>query len=229
MRKVKYMLDNFLGYFLKLFFVINPHIVVPFFLSCTQNYTNSERKITAIKMTLYGLLIGLLFAAFGKTLLTTLGISISAFRIGGGLLLAVAAWGLLYSDNTPKNTETIDETARVDISLSPLAFPMFIGPATLTTLVGMIFEAKPLGVTEQILVVVTMCLIILLTYILTLFGNSIVRFLGRGGAIILQKLGGILLIAMSIEMISGGAKAYFFTPADNPPAKSIQKDIDTEK
>lgn len=163
-----------------------------------------------IKMCLYGLFLGLSFAIAGNFFLSSLGVTVPAFRIGGGLLLGVAAWGLLYSSPTPPTKETSPEHAlRSDISLCPLAFPMFIGPATLTTLIGMIQEAQTISDFEPVLVIGAMIFIILLTYILILFGGTIVKILGRNGAIILEKIGGILLIAMSIEMISGGIKAYF--------------------
>ncbi|MDR0633322.1 MAG: MarC family protein [Holosporales bacterium] len=204
------MSNCFVKYLIKLFFVVNPHIVVPFVLSCTQNYTNSERRATALKMCLFGLCLGVAFALCGNALLASVGISIPAFRIGGGILLAVAAWGLLYSNNTASSDSgAVESTLRVDISICPLAFPMLVGPATLTTLIGMIIESKAPGGGGEVLVLLALALIVGLTYVLTLFGSGLLRLLGRNGAIILEKLGGILLIAMSIEMLAGGIKAYF--------------------
>lgn len=200
------MLENLSGYLLKLFFVVNPHLVVPFFLSYTQNYTNSERKKVGKKMCLYGLFLALSFAIFGEMILNLLGVSRPAFRIGGGLLLGVAAWNLLYGKNSPDGSES-NVASNADISLCPLAFPMFIGPATITTMMGMLQDAK--GLQDQALVVFTVFLIILGTYILLLFGTAIMKVLGRSGSVILEKVGGILLIVMCIEMIFGGARTFF--------------------
>jgi multiple antibiotic resistance protein len=198
------------SYFLKLFVVVNPHIVVPFFFSCTQNYTSYERKAVGLKMCFYGLLLGLSFALFGVKLLSALGISHTALRAGGGLLLGVAAWGLLYSERKEPAEGTEPEQAiRQDISLCPLAFPMFIGPATITTLVGMMHEAESAGKEHVFLVLTALVSLIALTYVLIICGSGFMKLLGHKGSIILEKIAGILLIALSGEMILGSIKKFF--------------------
>jgi multiple antibiotic resistance protein len=206
------MFENVSSYFVKLFFVLNPHIVVPFFLSCTQNYTSSERKIVGAKMCIYAFALGLVFCVLGNKVLDALGISKAAFKAGGGLLLAKAAWGMLYSKPTPPSEGTSPEISmRSDIALCPLAFPMLVGPATLTTIVGMIKDAEAIGFVEQGLIVATMGVIIAITYVCLLGGGTIMKILGKNGPVILEKAGGILLIGMSIEMICWGLKLYFFS------------------
>jgi multiple antibiotic resistance protein len=205
------MFENVVSYFVKLFFVLNPHIVVPFFLSCTQNYTSAERKIVGAKMCIYAFGLGLVFCVLGNSILDSLGISKAAFKAGGGLLLGRAAWGMLYSKpKAPSEGTSPEISMRSDISLCPLAFPMLVGPATLTTIVGMIKDAEAIGIVEQGLIVATLALIIGITYICVLGGGTLMRILGKSGPVILEKAGGILLIGMSIEMICFGVKLYFF-------------------
>jgi multiple antibiotic resistance protein len=193
---------------IKLFFVINPHIVVPFFLSLTQHYTNAERRATAAKMCVYGLGLGLLFIFCGNGLLNMLGVTLPAFRICGGFLLGVSGYGLLYSkdDGGASNAEG---GVRNDVSLCPLAFPMFVGPATLTTLVGMVQDAKGIGGGADFMVIFAFIMIVALTYVLNLCGNGFVRILGRSGLMLLGKIGGILIMAIAVQMVVGGAKAFF--------------------
>jgi small neutral amino acid transporter SnatA (MarC family) len=73
----------------------------------------------------------------------------------------------------------------------------------------MIIEAREPDGGGEFWVLLALALIIGLTYVLTLCGSGLLRLLGRNGAIILEKLGGILLIAMAVEMFAGGTKAYF--------------------
>lgn len=202
--------SNFLYDVLKLFFVINPHIIVPFFLSCTQNYTNSERDAMGRRMCLYGLGLGLAFGLGGNAVLQSLGVSIPAFRMSGGVLLAVAAWGLLYSDPSPSNASPAEVNPHADISLCPLAFPMFVGPATITKIISMVQQSREGGLLETSAVFAALVFLIIVTYLFITFGSSLVRLLGHSGLVILQKVAGILLIAMSLEMIAGGAKDYFW-------------------
>lgn len=204
------MFENFGGYIVKLFFVLNPHLVVPFFLSATQNYTNSERKSIGLKMCLYAAALGLFFVLAGEKLLESLGVTLPIFRVGGGLLLGVAAWHMLYDQDDPRSDPASSSLTRADISLCPMAFPMLAGPATLTTLVGMAIEAKSVSLMESILVVAAFLLIIGITYALTLCGNGLMKLLGKSGGTILQKVGGILIIAMSLQMMAGGIKAFFW-------------------
>lgn len=203
--------SGFVGYLFKFFFVLNPHIVVPFFFSCTQNYTQSERRTLAVRMTLFGLGLGILFAAFGTHVLGLVGVDIPAFRIGGGILLMVAAWNMLYGDssNGAASNEEPTQTHHMDISLCPLAFPMLVGPATLTTLVGMVNEAKSVSFIEPFLVTLAMVTIIGINYALILFGAPLFKLLGKSGGLILEKVSGILLVSMAIQMICGGIKSFF--------------------
>jgi multiple antibiotic resistance protein len=165
------------------------------------------------KMCTYGFFFGLTFIFCGTTIFDIIGVTVPAFRIGGGLLLAVAAWGLLYSsEETAVDKQLEGDVTRSDISLCPLAFPMFIGPATLTTLVGMTVDnAGGSTLNDRLLVLLALSIIIFATYLLAVFGNSVIRLLGKGGSVILAKVGGILLIAMSAQMIGGGIKDFFFT------------------
>ncbi|GHS92868.1 UPF0056 membrane protein [Alphaproteobacteria bacterium] len=204
------MFEEFGSYVIVLFFVINPQIILPFFLSCTQTYTDSERKRTALKMCVYGLSFGVAFSALGSLLLGALGISAAAFRVGGGILLGVAAWGLLYSGpKAPSDEASPEQALHHDISLCPLAFPMFVGPATLTTLVRLVEDSKKISAVEPFLVVGAMALIVAVTYILISFSSFFLKLLGKNGTVILEKVSGIFLIAMAAEMIIGGLKVYF--------------------
>jgi multiple antibiotic resistance protein len=204
--------ENVGSYFIKLFFVLNPYLVIPFFLSCTQNFTNAERKIVGAKMCIYSLCLGVVFSLIGNTILSALGVSHASFKAGGGVLLGVAAWNMLYEKPSAPDATSPELAMRSDISLCPLAFPMLVGPATLTTIVGMVKDAEKIGVFEQGLVIATLAFIIGLTYLGVLCGGTVVRILGKNGGMILQKVGGILLVGMSIEMIAYGMKMFYVLP-----------------
>ncbi|MDR0625423.1 MAG: MarC family protein [Holosporales bacterium] len=205
------MLESFVPSLVKLFFVINPHIIVPFFFSLTQNYTNSERRSTAAKMSVYSFGLGMVFVFCGNGLIDALGVTLPAFRVCGGLLLAVAGWSLLYSKSDDKE-EASAGSSRSDASLCPLAFPMFVGPATLTTIVGMIQSAKEVGGGADLMVICAFCVLVVFVYLLCLYGSNLMRLLGKNGLVLLGKIGGILVMAMALQMILGGTKAFFGEP-----------------
>lgn len=206
------MFGSFGRHMVQIFFFVNPHIVLPLFLSMTQNYTSSERRTMGIKACIYALALGYGFAFGGGVLLDLLGVPVSLFRAGGGLLLGVTAWNLLYA--SPKKEGSSAEptsTVRADLSLSPLAFPLITGPATLTGIVTVVQTAAARnGVfVGYSTVLLEFSIVIGILYLCLVCGDFILKLLGRNGCLILEKLGGIILIAMSATMIFGGLKAFF--------------------
>lgn len=196
----------------KIFFFVNPHIILPLFLSMTQNYTNSERQSLGNKFCIYSLFLGYAFVFGGGFLLKALDIPIALFTVGGGILLGVAAWGILYSqDSTEVHPDESPSTVRSDPSLSPLAFPITTGPATLTGLVAMAQSPASTqgGIMAYSSVLLAFTIVIGIVYLFVRCGDFIIRALGKNGCLILSKVGGILLIAMSTTMICGGLKAFF--------------------
>lgn len=192
----------------KLFFMVNPHIGLPIFLSMTQNYTSSERRNLATKACLYALCLGFGFVFGGGALLKALEVPVSLFGVGGGFLLGVAAWGMLYP-SPKKTTNNSEEQLRGDPSLSPLAFPLITGPATLTALVSMAQSGEGASMAGYASVLLAFTIIMAITYAFFLSGGVILKFLGKNGCLILEKLGGIVLVALSATMIFGGLKTFF--------------------
>ncbi|MDR3285229.1 MAG: MarC family protein [Holosporales bacterium] len=216
------MFTNLSAYLIKLFFVINPHLSVPLFMCLTQKYTEQERKIAAIKTGIFSFCFGVLFIFCGNPLLSALGISFPVFRIAGGFLVGVAGWGLLYSnDDEPKQDSSCP--TKSDITICPLTFPMLIGPATLITCASLMQEAKVLTGNFDYTLLLALGLLLILTCMMFLCGSIIMRFLGKNGGIILSKVGGILVVAIAIQMIVSGAKAAFMEQPQAPISQTVNQ------
>ncbi len=132
------MTEQLIRIFVVFFVVIEPISLVPLFGALSRSGTKSYRRVMAVKSVLLSAGIFLLFALTGELLLRTLGITIEAFRIAGGLLLFMVALDMVFARQSGLRSATVREQDearhREDISVFPLAFPLIAGPGSLATL-----------------------------------------------------------------------------------------------
>jgi multiple antibiotic resistance protein len=121
-----------------LFVIVDPIAAVPAFLAMTARQTVAERLYTARTACLVaiGLLIG--FALIGQTVFRILGITMQAFQVAAGVVLALVAVDMLRAQRSAVQ-ETAAETAaglgKNDVAITPLAMPMLAGPGALSTVI----------------------------------------------------------------------------------------------
>ena len=145
----------------------------------------------------------------GQWLLTTLGISLPAFRIAGGLLLFSIASEMVFGVRTERQTRTAEQALEEhvrNIAVFPLAFPLLAGPGAITATVLLAGQAagRPLMLAALIAVIIGVCGSCLGIFLLaTRVGN----FLGHTGNAVLQRLLGVLLAAMAVQFVIDGVRA----------------------
>ena len=155
----------------------------------------------------------LIFALIGDWLLTTLGITLPAFKIAGGVLLFLIAIDMVFARQSGGRSATGREQEEArhkeDISVFPLAFPLIAGPGALATVLLMVSEARGnplffLGLIGVLLVVLLLVLICLL------LAGRLMRLMGETGANVMGRLFGVILAALAVQFIMDGLKAGFF-------------------
>ncbi|WP_456472330.1 MarC family protein [Methanocaldococcus sp.] len=190
--------------FTSIFSILNPFGAIPIFISLTENYPEKERLLIAKKTVVYALSILLAFALFGEYILKFFGISIDAFKVGGGILLMLIALDMARGRQESKiQKKEIKEAYEVDeIALMPLATPLLAGPGSITAVMVAMTEAPSFE--DKILVIVAILLALLITYISLVFSEKIMERLGKLGARILTRLMGLILMAIAAQMIISG-------------------------
>ncbi|HSN17662.1 MAG TPA: MarC family protein, partial [Gammaproteobacteria bacterium] len=178
-------LEKLLNMFVVLLVVIDPVGVTPMFGALTRGGGALHRRRMAFKGTALAAAILLVFALIGDWLLTTLGISLPAFKIAGGILLFLIALDMVFARHSGGRSTTGSEEAEArhkeDISVFPLAFPLIAGPGALTTILLMVGESR--GNTLQFLAMIGVLLTILaLTLACLLVAGRLMKFLGETGA-----------------------------------------------
>ena len=123
-----------------LFSVLNPIGTVPIFVGLTQDYTKSERSKVSL-LTAFNVFIILIISFFvGQYVLEFFGITITALRIAGGIIIASSGFALLngkFSKNRGIDKKVEEDIhMRNSIALTPLAMPMLAGPGSISLLIA---------------------------------------------------------------------------------------------
>lgn len=203
-------LESLINLFVVLFVVIDPVGLAPIFGALTRGGSVAYRRRMAVKGILLAAGILFLFAFTGDWLLRALGISVSAFKIAGGLLLFLVAIDMVFARHSGLRSTTVreQEEARFkeDISVFPLAFPLLAGPGTLTTV--LLFVAETRGDMIAFWSLLGMLAFVLaLAFVALLLAGRLMTLLGETGANVVDRLLGVILSALAVQFVVDGLHA----------------------
>ena len=199
-------LVKFLG---ALFAIMNPFMTLPMFLSLTDGLDESAQHRTALATLAYSTVMCTVIALAGNGLLAFFGISVDDFRVAGGLVLMMIAFGMLKGTGSSAHQGTPAEQAHqaqvANIAFYPITFPMIVGPGTITTLV--IFAAEAKGPADWGAMALVLALVLGALGVVLYFSALIGHFLSQTLRVIMTRLMGMILAAIAVEMIAKGVKA----------------------
>lgn len=194
--------------FVTLFVIMDPLGMTPLFLALTRNMDKARRRRVALRACLTGAAMLTSFAAFGEQLLSFAGISLSAFRIAGGLLLFLTALEMLFERRSKRREDRAGEDENDDPSIFPLAIPLISGPGAITSVI-LLYGQRP-DWTGFGMIVGVMLTVILLVYLCFLSASLFERLLGKTGIIVLTRVFGMLLAALAVQFVLDGIKGFGF-------------------
>jgi multiple antibiotic resistance protein len=173
-----------LSSFMVLFAVIDITGSIPIILDLKKK----EGFIHAEKATITAFIIMILFLFLGEKLLGMFGVDISSFAIAGALILFFLALEMILGISLFKEEEGANS------AIVPLAFPLIAGAGSMTTLLSLRAEYAVIDI------LIAMILNLVVVYIVLKLTHVFERFLGQGGIMILRKMFGIILLAISIKL-----------------------------
>lgn len=198
---------RFMLIFSSLFVIVDPFAIVPTFLSLTKRLDKAEIESVIRRACLTGAEVLVFFHLFGLIIFQVLGIQLEAFKIAGGILLFFTAMDMLKArdmdDRYPTEVENAD--TKTDISIVPLAMPLLAGPGAITSVIVYSNDAKSTFVENTIISILAISLVFLLSYFVLKYSIWIKNFMGKSGIAIVQRVMGILLAALSVQLIVEGA------------------------
>ena len=190
--------------FATLFVVIDPPGLVPLFIALTQGMDSAHRRSMAQRACIIAAVLLTLFALFGEALLTFIGISMPAFRIAGGILLFLTALDMLFERRTQRR-EGQQPDPDHDPSVFPLATPLIAGPGAIATVILLMGQAEG-DWGAKVAVLGLLYAMILSTFVFLLASAPLERLLGRTGTVVITRLLGMLLAALSVQFVIDGVR-----------------------
>ena len=190
----------FITAFATLFVVVNPPGLVPMFIALTQGMTTTKRRAMAHRACLIAFILLFLFGIAGEALLGFIGISMPAFRIAGGLLLFLTALDMLFERARPTDQTDPD----LYPSVFPLATPLIAGSGAITSMILLMGQSP--NWETKLAVLILMALMMAVTYLFFLTSPLIERLLGRTGTVVVTRLLGMLLAALSVQFVIDGIR-----------------------
>lgn len=203
-------MDTLINAAVTLLVTIDPIGLAPLFLALTAGMDRAARTQIAFRGIVIGTGLLVLFALAGMTILDLFGITMPAFRIAGGLLLFWLAFEMVYEKRQERKQETAVRAVSHDemkhIAVFPLAIPLIAGPGAISATVLLSTEmSAPLERTALIGVILGLMVLCMIVFMLA---ERVDRFLGDTGRMVLTRLLGVILAALSVQFVADGILAF---------------------
>lgn len=192
--------------FIGLFAIISPISVIPLYLSYTANI-RFERNAVARSAAIAIAIIFTVSMLLGQNIMNFFGISVDAFRVAGGILLMVIAFGMLEARRgRTRHTPEEDEEA-VDsktVAVVPIAMPLLAGPGAISTVI--LFSNQAETYVEKTGLFLVLLLVSFVCWIILYFAPQISDRMSQTGMNVTTRVMGLILAAMAVEFVTGGLK-----------------------
>ena len=183
--------------FATLWTTIDPIGNVALFVGLTALLTRKERHLTALRAVIYASIILVGCMTIGQVILDAIGIHMHSLKVAGGVILFLFGVRMLFGqmDKAEKSPE-----AGRDLAVFPLAVPAIAGPGAMMAAI-VLTDNDVYTVPERIQTGIVLLVVLLITYLLLLFSDGILRVIGRNGASVLVRVMGLILCSLAVEIV----------------------------
>jgi multiple antibiotic resistance protein len=196
--------------FSAIFFVVDPFAVVPVFVTITEGDSEEKRRQMAARACLVSAGILLCFLAFGGLIFKLFSLTLAAFRIAGGILLLLTGLDMLRSMPARTRTsgqEVTEAVSKPDVAIVPLAMPLLAGPGSIATV--MVLTAQATRIWQFLLLALSVIVTAAASYLLLRAAGLVNRVLGNSGRAVLERVMGLLLVAIAVQFMLAGIRDAF--------------------
>jgi len=191
--------------FSSLFTLVNPIGLSPVFLSMVEHCNDNERRKIALKGVFTALVVLIIFTFLGRLVFSFFGITVSGFKIAGGILFFRTGIQMLESRvprtrSTPKE-ETEAET-KEDMAYTPIGIPLIAGPGAISSV--MIFSSYTDHWEYKLVFLGVIGLVMGLTYIIFRMADHLTQRFGTIGLRITQRIMGLILMVIAVQFVFDG-------------------------
>jgi multiple antibiotic resistance protein len=184
-----------------LFLIMDPFANVPIFLALLKNIPAQRRRIIIIRELLIALFVLLLFMFSGQYILQLLQISESSLGVAGGVVLFLISLKMIFSGSE----DIFTNTPKGEPLVVPLAIPLIAGPSAIAAVILIMANDPNRWVDWGIALVVAWSLVGLIL----IFSEKFSRYISHKAFAAIERLMGILLTIIAVDMILDGIKKAF--------------------
>jgi multiple antibiotic resistance protein len=193
--------------FSAVFFAVDPFAAIPMFLAMTERDTLQKRRQMALRASIAAYALLTAFALVGALIFKTLGITMPAFKVAGGVLLLLMSIDMLRTRPSPARItpgEVDDGAQKDDIAIVPLAIPLLAGPGSIATVVVLMGKVRVHHQWRMIPILFAILLTCVLSYLVLRGASRVASVLGRTGLSVVSRIAGLLLAAIAVQFILDG-------------------------
>ena len=183
--------------FVTVLVIMDPLGNVPIFLALTRRAPQAVQRRAALQSVGVATGVILMFALFGQTLLSLLGISLQALQVAGGLLLGIIALELLH----PRQDTDDGDIDHTNIAFVPLGTPLLAGPGAIAATMLSMERAEGAGGVLSVILALLGALTVV--YLALRFSGAISRVLKDNGINLVTRVMGLLAAAIAVQLVAG--------------------------
>ncbi len=202
--------SEYTRFFTALLVILDPFAALPIFLTLTQGYSQESRSRAALTATLAVTAVLILAALVGEPLLRAMGTSLASFRVGGGIVLLIMSLAMLRGEQDQVRataSETIEAGAKGAIAVVPVAIPLLAGPGAISTVIIEMHRGS--GIYHGVIVLAVILVLSIVLWSVLRLATPISAHLGPIGLNIINRLFGLVLTAIAVEITANGLRELF--------------------
>lgn len=190
---------TFVSALLLLILIIDPFGNIPLFANTLKNIAPERRKWIIVREHLIAFAILLSFMFVGEHFLNALGLHTTSLQVAGGLILFLIAIRMIFPP-----PDSGDDNIEGEPLIVPLAIPLVAGPSALATVMILVSQ-QPEQLTSWIFALV---IAVVISAIILIGADRLQKLLGSRFVVAMEKLMGLILVAVAVEMTMRGLKGY---------------------
>ena len=183
---------------LLLWTTIDPIGTLALFAGLSASLTPKQRFRTAVRATVYSAIILIGAIVVGQLLLTAMGIAMISLQVAGGVVLFLFALQMIFGRHMPAASEKPE--AEHDLAVFPLAMPSIASPGAIMAVI-LLTDNNLFSIPVQVGTTAIMLVVLVVTCLLMLSATFILRLIGHSGAAILVRVMGLILAALSVQLV----------------------------
>lgn len=186
--------------FMGFFAMMNPIANTAVFVGLTSSVSSKEARHIALRALIIAFTVIVSFCLMGKAIFETFGITLASLRIAGGMLIFLTGYQMIQG-SASKIDKQDREDKDIDLAVSPLAVPILAGPGTIATAMNYSASGGGLSITITVSMFALLCVI---SYGCFVSGPKLLRYFGKNGISIVNRLMGLILTVIAVQMLIHG-------------------------